>query len=89
MALQRTALAAFLGPEAAAKAPMWASPLRKPHLSLVYGNSPSMLAELAVPPPFVADSVAVWRCAPISLEGVAQWREVARVALCPVVNEKN
>lgn len=81
VALQRLAMQAYLGDEAAAKAPVWAPPLQKPHLSLAYGNPACALSELAVPAPFVASAVAAWRCDPASLEGVEQWVEIARVKL--------
>ena len=77
--LQRRVRCAFALSDAGAQA--WASPLCKPHLSLAYGNAPSMLAELDVPAPFVADSVAVWDCSPATLEGVSGWHEIARVPL--------
>jgi hypothetical protein len=40
-----------------------------------------VLSELTLPPPFVADTVAAWHCEPASLDGVAKWRELARVKL--------
>ena len=65
--LQRKALSAFLGAEAASKAPVWAPPLQKPHLSLAYSDKTDALAEFTLPAPFVADSVAAWHCEPHDL----------------------
>jgi hypothetical protein len=83
--LQRRALAAFQGEEAAATAPIWAPPLRRPHLSLAYAPtgppSPALVASFQVPPPFIAAAVAVWSVVPPTCEGASQWREIAKVAL--------
>lgn len=81
MELHRRALCVFGGTNMDVLASQWSPPLGKPHLSLAYGNSPRVLATLEVPPPFVADSVALWSCEPGTLEGVASWREIARVPL--------
>ena len=79
--LQRRLFCAFQGSGAGAQAPLWAPPLRKPHLSLAYGSAPSVLAEVQVPAPFVADSLAIWDCCPATLEGVSGWHEISRVPL--------
>ena len=81
VALQRHALLAFKGAEAAAKAPLWAPPLQKAHLSLAYGNKPEVLSRFTLPPPFIAEHLALWQCTPATLEGVPTWKEIARVAL--------
>jgi len=60
---------------------VWSKPIAKPHLSLAYGNEPSLLSTLDVPKSFVAVDLALVRCDPPTLEGVAGWVEVARVSL--------
>ena len=81
--LRSWAMEAFAsaGEEPASATAAWAAPLGRPHLSLAYGSPPAALAHLSLPPPFVAEHVALWRTEPLTLEGVPLWREVARVAL--------
>ena len=81
VSLQRLALGAFQSKAAADTAPVWAPPLRKPHLSLAYGNTPELLSQLQVPSPFVASEVAIYDCTPATLAGVPQWKAIARVPL--------
>ena len=79
LSLQRRVLEVF--GVAAAQTPTWAPPLCKPHLSLAYGSKPSVRNEFTTPPPLVATHLAAWSCEPCTLEGVPQWKELARVAL--------
>ena len=79
--LQRAALAAFKGAEAAAAAPTWAPPLLQPHCSLAYGNKPDVLPKISLPPPFVAEEIAIWSAIPATLEGVPSWKHIQTVKL--------
>ena len=81
IALQKLAVTTFKGKQAAAEGLTWAPPLGKPHISLAYGNAPELLATLEVPEPFVADRVAIVMTEPVSVEGVANWKEIAQVLL--------
>ena len=73
-------------------------PLKKPHMSLYYGESDAPTPEeetegLGISSGssafwFEADRIAIWRTQPASTEGVAQWEELAVIDL-PQRNNKS
>lgn len=57
-------------------------PIGKPHLSLFYGTSNIPPTEEIEPiDAFQSHELALWRTQPSTLDGVAQWKEVARIDL--------
>lgn len=60
---------------------VWAPPLGRPHVSLAYGNDPSICEDIEVPKPICCDAVAVFDCTPATAEGSTEWKEIARVSL--------
>lgn len=65
-------------------------PLRHPHMSLFYGmggvpEAQEIIDDLggptSLPFSFVGTQVAIWKTYPTTVEGVAQWRELAAIHL--------
>ncbi|KAL3930817.1 MAG: hypothetical protein SGBAC_011602 [Bacillariaceae sp.] len=59
---------------------MFPQPAGEPHCSTFYGKYEIMDA-VEIPPDFVAEEASLYMTTPGTLEGVAKWREVARIPL--------
>jgi hypothetical protein len=62
--------------------PIFPPPINEPHLSIWYGtgNVPEE-CDIESIPDFEATALALWLTDPSTLEGVPQWKEVARISL--------
>jgi len=59
---------------------MFPGPACEPHCSTFYGKF-EIKDQVPIPPDFVAEEAALYMTTPGTLEGVAKWREVARIPL--------
>jgi hypothetical protein len=60
---------------------MFPGPACEPHMSTFYGKCEIKDHQVPYPPDFVATEAALYMTTPGTLQGVAKWREVARIPL--------